>query len=309
MNGREREILAGKKRFLELRARALGLIRIFFDREGFLEIQTPALTTAPAPEPHIKAIAAGGGRFLSTSPELYMKRLLAAGFDKIYQICPAFRSGERGRLHHPEFTILEWYRLGADYKTLQDDCLKLVRSVCESAGPGILQRRGDRVLDPFGDWGRITVRDAFERFAGWVPEANPDQDRFDTDLVEKIEPNLGFPTPCILEDYPAGQAALARLKPGDQETAERFELYWAGIELANGFSELTEPSEQRARFETAIKQMQAEGTRPNMPEAFLESLEYLAPCAGIAFGVDRFVMLLAGADDIDSVVAFPPEIA
>ncbi len=309
MDLREREILAGKKHFLELRSRALGLIRNFFNREGFLEVQTPVLTTAPAPEPHIRAVSAGGGRFLSTSPELYMKRLIAAGFDKIYQISPAFRAGERGRLHHPEFTILEWYRLGADYKTLQDDCRKLVQSVCESAGPEIFYRRGDRTLDPYAEWGRFTVRDAFQKFAGWTPGANPDQDRFDVDMVEKIEPKLGFPGPCILEDYPAGQAALARLKQGEPETAERFELYWAGIELANGFSELTDPSEQRVRFEAAIVKMQAEGARPNMPEAFLESLEHLGPCAGIAFGIDRFVMLLAGVDNIDSVVAFPPEMA
>lgn len=306
----EREILAAKKRFLELRARALQLIRAFFDGEGFLEVQTPVLTGAPAPEPHIRAIGAGGGYLLSTSPELYMKRLLAAGFDKIYQICPAFRAGERGRLHHPEFTILEWYRLGADYKTLQADCQRLVRGVCEAAGRDVLPRRGGRALDAHGEWGRLTVREAFKKFAGRDPGAYPSQDGFDTDLVEKIEPHLGFPSPCILEDYPAGQAALARLKPGDPGTAERFELYWAGIELANGFSELTDPAEQRARFEAAIEQMQAaEGLDHKMPEAFLESLEYLAPCAGIAFGVDRFVMLLAGTDDIDSVTAFPPEMA
>jgi lysyl-tRNA synthetase class 2 len=308
MKGREREILSGKRRFLELRARALRLIREFFHAEGFLEVQTPVLTGAPAPETHIRTIAADGGRFLSTSPELHMKRLLAAGFDKIFQICPAFRSGERGRLHHPEFTILEWYHSGADYKTLQNYCQRLVRSVCEGLGPDCSPRRGNRMLDPRGEWERLSVREAFAKFAGWKPGPNPDQDRFDTDMVERIEPNLGFPRPCILEDYPASRAALARLKPGDPETAERFELYWAGIELANGFSELTDPSEQRARFEAAIAQIRAAvGQSPHMPEAFLESLEHLGPCAGIAFGIDRFVMLLAGADDIDSVTAFTPE--
>ncbi|MFZ2446099.1 MAG: EF-P lysine aminoacylase EpmA [Syntrophobacteraceae bacterium] len=310
MNGSEREILAGKRRFLHIRSRALRRIRAFFDGEGFLEVQTPVLTSAPAPETHIRTIAADGGRYLSTSPELFMKRLLAAGYEKIYQISPAFRAGERGRLHHPEFTILEWYRSGADYRTLQDDCQRLVQSVCGALGPDCAPRRGDRALAAGGEWTRMSVREACMEFAGWDPGPDPDEDRFDTVMVEKVEPNLGFPAPCILEDYPAGRAALARLKPGDPEVAERFELYWAGIELANGFSELTDPAEQRARFEAAIYLKQTrEGVRPNMPEAFLESLHNLGPCAGIAFGVDRFVMLLAGADDIDSVTAFSPEMA
>lgn len=310
MGGYEQEVLSGKRRFLEMRSRIVRLIREFFDKEGFLEVDTPVLTSAPAPEPHIEPVSAGSGKFLVTSPELYMKRLLAAGFEKIYQITPAFRSGERGRLHHPEFSILEWYRSGADYKYLQEDCQRLVSAVCSA--PGLvsgLHRGGDR-LDFEGEWMRHTVRSAFATFAGWEPGPDPDQDRFDLDMVEKVEPNLGFPRPCFLEDYPVSQAALARVKPDDPEVAERFELYWAGVELANGFSELTDPAEQRARFEVSLAhKQQITGVHYPLPEAFLQSLHTLGPCAGIAFGVDRFVMLVAGADDLDSVVAFPPESA
>ncbi|MEN6438199.1 MAG: EF-P lysine aminoacylase EpmA [Syntrophobacter sp.] len=308
MPGKEQEILAGKRPFLEIRSRVLQLIREFFETEGFLEVQTPVLIRAPAPETHIRAVAAEDGYFLSTSPELFMKRLLAAGYDRIFQVGPAFRAGERGRLHHPEFTILEWYRLNADYKDLQDDCQRMVRMVCGGLPAAKGPSRAGRGLDAGAPWGRYTVRGAFSQFAGWDPGPHPIQDRFDIDMVERVEPNLGFPSPCFLEDYPAGQAALARLKPGDHDVAERFELYWAGIELANGFSELTDPAEQRARFEEAVRlKYQAEGIRMQMPESFLGSLAFLRPCAGIAFGVDRFVMLLSGADDIDSIVAFPPE--
>ncbi len=315
----EREVLRSRRRFLEIRGQTLKLIRAFFDGEGFLEVQTPLLTAAPAPEVHIRPIAADSGRFLSTSPELHMKRMLAAGFEKIFQITRAFREGERGRLHHPEFTILEWYRLGANYKDLQQDCRKLVRFTCNElltpqsefipTREGVLSPRFRGVLLDFqSPWEIYSVRDAFKKFAGWDPGPDPDQDSFDLDMVQKVEPNLGFPVPCILENYPRNRAALARVKPDDPEVAERFELFWAGIELANGFSELTDPVEQRARFQSAIAEKQKmEGIGYSMPEAFLASIEHLGPCAGIAFGVDRFVMLLSGAESIDDVVAFSPE--
>ncbi len=310
MGSDEREVLSGKRRFLQFRSLVVRLIRDFFESEGFLEVQTPLLTGAPAPEVHIRPIPADFGCFLSTSPELHMKRLLAAGFEKIFQVTRAFRGNERGRLHHPEFTILEWYRSGADYKDLQQDCQKLVRSACRAIAPESGFHFRGAGLDFKGRWERHTVREAFKKFAGWDPGPNPDQDRFDLDMVEKVEPNLGFPAPCILEDYPRSQAALARIKPGEPEVAERFELFWAGIELANGFSELTDPEEQRSRFEAAVAtKEQTEGIRYPMPAAFLASLRHLGPCAGIAFGVDRFVMLLAGAESIDDVVAFTPEMA
>lgn len=236
-----------------------------------------------------------------------MKRLLAAGHERIFQISPVFRKGEQGRLHHPEFTLLEWYRVGADYTTLQNDCLNLLTRVCRAMNRlegWDYRKKRLRVTDT---WTRYTVGEAFLQFAGWEPSENADSDRFDTDLVEKVEPNLGFPAPCFLVDYPADQAALARLKPGSPSIAERFELYWAGIELANGFSELTDATEQRRRFEGVLNQRRAAGLSVYpMPEAFLASLERLSPCAGIALGVDRLVMLLAGAQHLDEVVAFPP---
>jgi lysyl-tRNA synthetase class 2 len=310
MQSDEREVLSGRKRFLEIRSQAIRLIRAFFESEGFLEVQTPLLTSAPAPEAHIRSIHAGSGLFLAASPELHMKRMLAAGFGKIFQITRAFRGSERGSLHHPEFTILEWYRPGANYKDLQKDCQKLMRSVCRAIAPLSGFRFRGTELHFEGEWERCTVREAYMKFAGWDPGADPDQDRFDLDMAQKVQPNLGFPAPCILEDYPRSQAALARIKPQRPEVAERFELFWAGIELANGFSELTDPTEQRARFEAAIADKEhTEGLKYPMPDAFLESLHYLGPCAGIALGVDRFVMLVSGAENIDDVVAFPPETA
>jgi lysyl-tRNA synthetase class 2 len=303
----ERDILSARRSNLELRSRVLQAIRGFFLGEGFLEVQTPVCTPAPAPELHIDAIPAGENRFLTTSPELYMKRLLAAGYERIFQVTPVFRNGEFGRLHHPEFTMLEWYRSDADYEELQNDCRRLLTRICEATNRIGGWRYGAQWLEVTGDWQRYTVREAFLRYAGWEVGGEVAQDRFDIDLVEKVEPHLGFPRPCFLTDYPANQAALARLKPSDPSVAERFELYWAGMELANGFSELTDALEQRLRFEETLEMRRAAGrsTYP-MPEAFLESIKHLRPCAGIALGVDRLVMLLANADHLDRVVAFPP---
>jgi elongation factor P--(R)-beta-lysine ligase len=303
----ECKVLAAKQAHLELRAQVLHSARVFFREQGFLEVQTPLLASELAPELHIEPIPAGDKGFLITSPELYMKRLLAAGYGNIFQITPAFRRGERGRLHHPEFTLLEWYRAGVDYGALQEDCRALTATICRATKrwPGWFYR--EQWLEAEGEWYCYTVREAFRQFAGWDPGPEADQTRFNSDLVEKIEPHLGFPRPCILKDYPANQAALARLKPGDPSVAERFELYWAGVELANGFSELIDAREQRFRFETALC-MHRPSSYPStpLPEAFLDSMAHLPPCAGIALGVDRLVMLLANADSLDQVVAFPP---
>lgn len=306
---RERDILAAKKPFLTVRSNVLKAIRRFFEDCGFIEVQTPVLTRAPAPEEHIDAISVGDW-FLSTSPELYMKRLLAAGYERIFQIAPVFRRGERGKLHHPEFTLLEWYRLHSDYEALKIDCKDLLQRVCKAVvGPGKLRRHANR-LEATGDWEHLTVREAFRRHADWDPVATPDPARFDLDLVEKVEPHLGFPCPCILTDYPLFQAALARKKPGNPSVAERFELYWAGIELANGFSELNDPHEQRQRFlQTIEARKRADRSPYPLAEEFLASLDHLAPCAGIALGVDRLTMLLTEAEELDQVVAFPPEMA
>jgi elongation factor P--(R)-beta-lysine ligase len=304
----EREVLAAKRPRLELRAQVLQCARAYFLEQGFLEVQTPLLTREVAPEPHIDPIPADGNGCLITSPELYMKRLLAAGYQKLFQISPAFRRGERGRRHHPEFTLLEWYRADADYDALQHDCRGLLVAVCLATGrwPGWSYQ--GQWLDIQQEWQCTTVREAFLEFADWDPGYDPDQTRFDLELVERVEPRLGFPQPCILKEYPAGQAALARLKADDPSVAERFELYWAGIELANGFSELIDPQEQRLRFEATIAMRRQVGASPGaLPEKFLDAMANLPPCTGIAFGIDRLVMLLADADNLDQVVAFPPE--
>lgn len=298
--------LAAKKSNLETRCRIMELIRHFFRVRDFLEVQTPVRTRAPAPELHIDAIPSDGW-FLAPSPELYMKRLLAAGYGKIFQLAPAFRRNETGRLHHSEFTLLEWYRADADYDALQQDCIDLITEI--SVGLDRFPRISfqGHSLSVAGRWPKITVAEAFERWAGWRPGPDPDQQRFDLDLVTHVEPRLGYPTPCFLTDYPAGQAALARLQPGCPEVAERFELYWAGIELANGFSELTDPREQRQRFqETLERRSQAGCSVYPLPEAFLDALQHLDRAAGIALGVDRLVAILVNASDLDQVVAFPP---
>lgn len=309
MSVTEREILAHKRPHLETRSLVLRSIRLFFEEQGFLEVDTPLRTSAPAPEQNIEAIPADEGFFLATSPELYMKRLLSAGYEKIFQISHVFRKGERGSRHLPEFTMLEWYRVGATYLDLQEDCSHLLTAVCRSAGRlGGWAYQG-AWLDAGAERQLLTVREAFTRFAGWEPGSHPDEDRFNLDLVEKIEPRLGFPGPCFLVDYPSSQAALAKLKDGDSAVSERFELFWAGIELANGYSELTDAGEQRARFEAAIEsRFQAGLARYPLPQAFLTSVKHLPPCAGIAMGLDRLVMLLTDSRDLDGVVAFPPEL-
>lgn len=303
-----RDVLAAKRWRLEMRSRILHGMRLFFVERGFMEVQTPVRTPAPAPELHIDAVRSEG-RYLHTSPELYMKRLLAAGYEKIFQICPVFRKGERGRRHHPEFTLLEWYRLGADYNALKKDCENLLQAVCSHVGRYPQFPYGSDTLSVLPPWEDRTVRNVFRDRAGWDPAKNYDADRFTLDLVEKIEPALGFPKPEFLSDYPPQEAALARLRPEDgMWVAERFELYWAGVELANGFSELTDRREQENRFRECLDRRRKEGRDVYpWPERFLESLEHLEGAAGIALGVDRLVMLLTDASTIDEVTAFGPE--
>ena len=216
---------------LKVRAGVLRTIRAFFDARGFVEVETPTRIPAPAPEPHIDCPASGDW-FLRASPELQMKKLLAAGLPRIYQIGPCFREGERGRRHSPEFTMLEWYRAEADYTDIARDMEELVRA--------ILWARGSAPL-PFA---RLTVREAYIRWAGWDPVEDWNQDRFDFDMATKIEPNLPK-GPLFLTDYPSPAASLARLKAEDPRVAERWELYVDGMELANAFTELTDSAEQR----------------------------------------------------------------
>jgi lysyl-tRNA synthetase class 2 len=237
-----------------------------------------------------------------------MKRLLAAGIPKIFQICKCFRKGERGDRHLPEFTMLEWYAAGSDYRDLMADCEALLRHLAAATGKGgEVEWQGQRI-DLAREWERVTVAEAFRRYAPCTVDEALRQDRFDQVLVEYVEPHLGVAAPTFLCDYPAELGALARLSPTEPAVVERFELYLAGLELANGFSELVDPAEQRFRFLAEQESIRLQGRAPGpLPERFLADLETMPPAAGIALGVDRLIMIFAGADNIDQVVAFTPE--
>ena len=282
-------------------------IRQFFTDRDYLEVDTPQLIPAPPPEVHTDAIRAGD-LFLHTSPELCMKRLLAAGFAKIFQMAKCFRHGERGRLHLPEFTILEWYRTGIDYKDLMVECEELVSHVAQRLckGGGI-DFQGMRIsLER--PWERITVTKAFDDYASMSLQATLERGCFDELLVREVEPRLGITGPTFLYDYPASMGALARVKAEDARYAERFEIYMGGVELANGFSELTDDREQRERFERDQRERRLMGKRTYpMPEKFLNALGHMPEAAGIALGVDRLAMLFSNAGEIDQVVSFTPE--
>ena len=294
-------------RNLAIRSQTLQACREFFWAAGFIEVETPVRIPAPAPELHIDAPASGRA-WLRTSPELHMKRLLASGSERIFQIGPCFREGERGNRHLPEFTMLEWYRTPADYADILLDCTGLVRHVVRRVTGGDTLACGDRRIDLSAPWLQLTVREAFRQHAAWDPVAAFDADRFDLDMVAKVEPALPMDRPCILTDYPAAAAALARLKPGDPDVAERWELYLGGLEIANAFSELTDAATQRARFLACNAARQQTG-HPAYPldEPFLAALQQgLPPCGGIALGIDRLVMLLCGTRIIDEVRPFCP---
>ncbi len=299
--------LSAKADALQLRAAMIRAIRRFFLAQDFLEVETPLRIPAPAPEPHIDAVPADGW-FLHTSPELCMKRLLAAGYPNIFQICRCFRAGERGARHLPEFTLLEWYRAGVDYRALMEDCEALIASVAAGLGrSGVLAWQGRRI-DLTPPWERITVREAFARYAPLGADEALGSNRFDELMVDAVEPRLGVDRPVFLYDYPAALGALARLKPEDPSLAERFELYIASLELANAFSELTDAREQRRRFTAAAcERRQANRAAYPVPEPFLASLSLVPPSAGIALGVDRLAMLFADRTAIDAVIAFAPE--
>ena len=267
--------------FARRRAEIVRTIRGFFDAQGFVEVSTPVLIAAPAPEPHIDCPACGGG-FLRASPELQMKKLLAAGMDRIYQMGPCFREGERGSRHHPEFTMLEWYRLGATYRDIARDLEGLMKTFDPALAPET-----------------VTVREAYRRWARWDPWTDWNADRFDFDMATRIEPNLPR-GPVFLTDYPPAAASLSKLR-GD--VAERWEFYWRGMELANCFTELCDPLEQRRRFERARAERRGLGEADYpLDEDFLDCLGAIPSAAGVALGVDRLVMLLVGAEAISDVL-------
>jgi elongation factor P--(R)-beta-lysine ligase len=298
--------LARKSQNLQTRAGIIQSVRLFFIQNGFMEVETPLRIPSPAPEENIEALPSGNW-FLQTSPELCMKRMVAAGYPRIFQISHCFRSDERGDKHLPEFTMLEWYVSGFDYHQLMDQCEAMILSVARDMGITAISRTNQKInLTP--SWERITVADAFLKYAPVSLAEALARDKFDEILVEYVEPQLGINRPTFIYDYPAKLASLAKLKEDDPSVSERFELYIGGLELANGFSELTDADEQRQRFEEALKtRADKNRARYEMPEKFLQSLESLPPCAGIALGVDRLAMIITGAAAIDDVIAFTPE--
>ena len=318
--------------------------RAWFEARGFVEVETASLQVSPGNETHLHAFASEatspqgerGRLYLRTSPEFAAKKLLAAGEPRLFELARVWRNRERAPLHHPEFTMLEWYRADAPYEQLMDDCAELVALAARTAGATQFQFRG-RSCDPFAAPERITVAAAFERFAGvdlmasLAADGAPDRDAlaraaaaagirvaaddgwsdvFSRVIVEKVEPNLGIGRPAILCEYPAPEAALARPKPGDARVAERFELYACGIELANCFGELTDAAEQRRRFAADMDEKERlYGERYPIDDDFLAALEIMPPASGAALGFDRLVMLATGAARVDDVIWTPlPEV-
>lgn len=270
-------------------------------------METPYRIPAPAPEAYVDAQSSGNW-FLHTSPELCMKRLLAAGYPRIFQISRCFRKQERGGKHLPEFTLLEWYCIESDYRDMMDQCEDLIRFVSREVGFGnYLTYQGERI-DLDNPWYRMPVAAAFDKFASMPMEQALAKDRFDEVMAIEIEPNLGRNQPLFLYDYPASRGALAALRPDNNSLVERFELYICGLELGNAFTELTDCGEQKSRFKKELKDRRLAGKEVYpMPENFLESLKNMPKAAGTALGIDRLIMLFADTAKIDEVVAFTPE--
>lgn len=294
---------------LSLRARAIRAMRAFFNDLGFLEVETPNRIPAPAPEANIDPQASGEA-YLHTSPELCMKRLLAAGYQQIYQLTRCHRKGERGHRHLPEFTLLEWYAAQMDYVAMMAQTEALVHAVaaaCLSETPYRLPYQGESI-DLTLPWERLTVEEAFQRYAPLSMAEALAQDRFDEVIGLTIEPQLGLRKPVFLCDYPIECGALAQVKADTPHLVERFELYISGVELCNAFGELIDPAEQRRRFnaEQKLRLTTGKSVAP-LPEHFLNALTHMPPAAGNALGVDRLVMLLADTTDIADVTAFTPE--
>lgn len=319
-------------------------VRTFFDQDGFVEVETPVLQISPGNEAHLHAFptcwtAPDGARqpyYLRTSPEFAAKKLLAAGETRVFELARVFRDRERGRTHHPEFTMLEWYRAHQPYEVLMEDCAALLALAARAGGVTRFIFR-DQACDPFAPVERLTVTQAFARFAGLdlvphlaapgeEPEAGPlgvaaravgirvaqDDtwaDIFSKVLVERVEPRLGVERPTILCEYPTSEAALARPRPQDPRVAERFELYACGVELANGFGELTDPVEQRRRFMVEMdEKARVHGLRYPLDEGFLSALAHMPSASGCALGFDRLVMLASGARRIEDVIWAPVEL-
>lgn len=316
-------------------------IRAWFDEQGFAEVETPVLQFSPGNEIHLHAprtqIEGPDGqhilRYLRTSPEFTCKKLLAAGETKIFEFARVFRNRERSRLHLPEFTMLEWYRANASYEAVMTDSVVVIAHAAQATGIGQFSYRG-KSANPFAEPELLTVAVAFDRFAGidllaTVASGEGDRDSlaaaasdkvriadddswsdiFSKILVQHIEPNLGQGRLTLLFEYPAPEAALARAKSSDPRVCERFEIYACGVELANGFGELTDPAEQRRRFTQAMDEKERRyGERYPLDEDFLAALALMPPASGVALGFDRLVMLASGATSVDQVVWMPPQV-
>ncbi len=332
------EAFARRRPFLEARDRIVTAVRAFFQARGFVEVETPALQVSPGLEPHLKAFATElaepfGVRpsrrlYLHTSPEYAMKKLLAAGVPRLYQLARVFRNEQRSDTHHPEFTMLEWYRAEADTRMLMEDSEALLQKVAHVAGRATWRWQGS-ACDVSAPAERLSVAEAFGRYAGVDVLALADdvdalkreaqrlglatqdhdtwEDAFFRVFLARVEPHLGQGAPTFLHDYPIALAALARAKYGDPRVAERFELYVCGLELANAFGELTDAAEQRRRFarDNATRE-RLYGERYPVDDDFLAALDHGLPMsAGIALGFDRLVMLAVGAETIDDVLWAP----
>jgi len=325
--------------FLTARSAITRAIRAWFDEQGFTEVETSVLQVSPGNETHLHAprtelSRADGGRvtrYLRTSPEFACKKLLAAGEERIFELARVFRDRERGDLHLPEFTMLEWYRANAGYDAVIADTIVVIAHAAQATGIGRFSFRG-RSADPFVEPELLTVAGAFAQFAGIDLLATIDRgegdravlaaaaagkvrisdddtwsDIFSKILVEHVEPKLGQGRLTILFEYPAPEAALARTKPSDPRVAERFEVYACGVELANGFGELTDPEEQRRRFLLAMDEKERRyGERYPLDEEFLAAVAGMPQASGVALGFDRLVMLASGASRVDQVVWTPP---
>lgn len=331
---------ADRRPFLLARNRIVAALRGWFVVRDFVEVDAAALQVSPGNEANLHAFATTallpGGEtadfYLHTSPEFACKKLLAAGEERLFCLAKVYRNRERGPLHHPEFTMLEWYRARAPYAVLMDDCAGLLAAAADAAGQRELVWRGGR-CDPFAAPERVTLAEAFDRFAAidllatvaadgttdapalagaarqaGIRTAADDTwaDVFSRILVERVEPRLGFGRPTVLCEYPVSEAALARPAASDPRVAERFELYACGVELANGFGELTDAQEQRRRFVLEMDEKQrVYGERYPIDEDFLRALALMPPASGIALGLDRLVMLATHAQRIDQVMWTP----
>ena len=334
------ETHADRRPLLLRRGAIKSTIRGHFQAQGFTEVECGALVVSPGNETHLHAFETrltgpdGSVRplYLHTSPEFASKKLLAAGETKIFDFARVFRNRERGRLHAPEFTMLEWYRAQEDYQVVIADCLSLLWLAADVVGVEALRHR-DAACNPREPADRMTVAEAFTHLAGidllatlddagqsdadalrsrarrgGIDVADDDDwsDMFSKILTLRVEPRLGMERPCILYEYPVCEAALARVSPRDARVAERFELYACGVELANGFGELTDPVQQRARFERDMaKKEKLYGQRYPLDEDFLSALALMPPASGVALGFDRLVMLATGAPNIDAVLWTP----